>query len=39
VLLVNSVIGLQWVSVLDERRWQRCEHTAVLSQCLENLSD
>lgn len=39
VLLVNSVIGLWWVSALDERRWQRCEHTAVLSQCLENLGD
>jgi 4-amino-4-deoxychorismate lyase len=39
VLLVNSVIGLWWVSALDERRWQRCEHTAVLSQCLESLGD
>jgi len=39
VLLVNSVIGLWWVSALDEWRWQRCEHTAALGQCLEKLGD
>lgn len=39
VLICNSVIGLWWVSALEQRRWRRCDETTVLTRGLEALRD
>jgi 4-amino-4-deoxychorismate lyase len=39
ILLVNSVVGLRWVSALGDLRWQQSWQTAAIRQALDDLAD